>query len=168
MRIGHSVWTLPFWLVACASSSSPAASPPSPTFDDLIVLGTRIGPVSVGMTDGQLLKALGLPDQTYGAALAPIYVYNRLGIEVGMFRGRVEKVMTSDRRYVTTGGVRVGSQLMEVSAEMGQPKWQKMNPGDKSAMLCYAAGDGTEVIVGVNPAPDAGRVREIDVTGCEL
>ncbi len=52
---------------ACGSSAKPIAHPPAaipPIFDTKIVMGHRIGPASLGMTEAQLVEFLGAPTRT--------------------------------------------------------------------------------------------------------
>jgi hypothetical protein len=113
-------------IVGCQSTGNGdvvlPAPPGSPIFDTLIVPGQRIGPISIGMTAGELLRVAGAPTNSTrfkdGSA-------NRFGNGIGAFvaddSGRVFSVNTADPRYRTVGGVGTNSSDLEIRSNFGAP-----------------------------------------------
>jgi hypothetical protein len=136
-----------FALLGAASCDAPgpqrAAEPAAaPIFDQLIVPGKRIGPISVGMSTSDVLKALGEPTRAsitsckgpgdpegvYSQHCATKYGWaNGLQAEIPLIsrrhwiKERVYEVTTKDPRYATSGGVKVGSSELSVRAIYGPP-----------------------------------------------
>ncbi len=86
-----------------------------PIYDTLIVFGRRVGPVSLGMSEAQLLDALGKPtsktDYSDFRAGRSGYLSNKLGLSIVVQDGIVVRISPSDNRYSTASGIRVGSPL---------------------------------------------------------
>lgn len=108
--------------------------------DNLIVPGVRIGPVSLGMTDADVYKTLGEPTSTLtvGSADGGINYYwgNLYSVHVDKDTHRVTQVTTSDQKYSTTEGIKVGSSLLAVSVKLRIPL------GHCSGMCDYNVGHG--------------------------
>jgi len=81
-----------------------------PIYDSLIVLGHRVGPVSVGMSESQLVSAVGEPtsktDYSAFRAGRAGYIYNKLGISLVVQDGSVVRISPTDNRYGTASGIR--------------------------------------------------------------
>src|SRR5262245_52068408 len=89
--------------------------------DRLIVPGTRIGPVSLGMSDEALFK-VGTPDRTREAGNWIVYNYGSMRVFVDQRTRKVVSVGTGrDSAYRTAGGVKVGSTMRDVQAALGPP-----------------------------------------------
>jgi len=86
-----------------------------PIYDNVIVLGRRVGPVSLGMSESQLLTAVGEPTNKtdYSAFRAGRngYLYNKLGLSLVVQDGTVVRISPTDNRYSTASGIRVGAPL---------------------------------------------------------
>jgi len=109
-----------FALVAASCGASPKPVMP-PIYDDAIVLGQRVGPVSLGMSEAQLVSAVGEPTNKVDySAFRPGrsgYVYSKVGLSLVMEDGTVVRISPSDNRYSTKSGIRVGSPLPADAAE---------------------------------------------------
>jgi hypothetical protein len=119
-------------LAGCASTYTNFGDvpppPATPIRDNLIVSGQRIGPISLGMTAAQLLQALGEPDRvdnyTAGADRRMMQTLWFGSFEVHMPTlnpQRVTSVRTTDGRYATAQGLRVGSSTLSFSGSLGAP-----------------------------------------------
>lgn len=94
--------------------------------DSLIVAGVRIGAMSLGMTDSQLYRLLGDPDSTFISERVIKYTYGKLLLTVYVDKTshKVVQLWSSDSRYSTAEGIKVGSSGLAVAAKLGVP------PGD--------------------------------------
>lgn len=112
---------LPMALVLCVSLLSIAQARSTAW---LIVPGSSIGPVSIGMPWSDANRLLG---GNYSADASPrgdyrFYTYEKAGIVLHVDRnGRVHKIQISSSRYATKSGFRVGSKLDTGASVYGQP-----------------------------------------------
>ena len=118
-------------------------SPPTtPIFDKLIIPGERIGPISLGMPQADVLKILGTPPKssihTDGHSR---YYYADLTVFISR-DSRVLRILTNSPEYATAGGIRVGMTEPEVRAKLGKPK-SVIDPG--SSLLWYTYGSALEI-----------------------
>jgi len=148
-----------------------ARTPPPdcvPQRDNLIVPGCRIGPIAIGMTNEDLLRTLGPPRLSRDQGKFVSNQYDSLKITAMVEGGRVGWLFTTDPRYHTAAGVRVGSSIMEATVSLGEPAWKRTNPhsGDAGYVNnCFSA--GVTMSTGAAWASDAGRIRDIWVVkGC--
>jgi len=151
-------------LAACASSD-PRLPPPSttpPVFDHLIVPGTRVGPVSIGMTKDQLFAAMGLPVDTivsYTDVFVHLYQVTNiqgLRVAVGKSSSRVWYIEVGNENYRTSQGLAVGMQERQVRELMGPPEKVVLKTAHSQDMYCYPGlrvyfGEGKVGLISVNP-----------------
>ncbi len=108
-----------------AGLSTAAAQPPN---DYLIVPDTRVGPVSLGMTDRDLFK-VGVPIHTGAFSNMTMYLYADMDVFVDSASHRVISVTVKyNNQYHTAEGVRIGSNLQNVEAAMGPPEFLQTSP----------------------------------------
>lgn len=87
--------------------------------DTLIVPGTRMGPVTIGLTMtavGQKLGKAKMRPQQAGV----VYLYEDLGLVIYAENEKVTSVTTRSPVFSTRQGVRVGSDVDSVLASLGQ------------------------------------------------
>jgi hypothetical protein len=90
--------------------------------DNRIVPGVRIGPVFLGMTEGDLYKKLGAPIKTsYHNQGQTSYEYTTRGlfVDVGLNTHVVDLIAIQSAAYSTAGGVTIGSSPLQMKAELG-------------------------------------------------
>lgn len=128
-------------LAGCATSSS-YSSQTTPIFDKLIVPGERIGPISLGMPQADVLKILGTPpESTIHTDGHSRYYYADLTVFITR-DSRVDGIQTALPEYATAEGIRVGMTEPEVRAKLGKPK----SVDDKgSSLLWYTYGSVLEI-----------------------
>jgi hypothetical protein len=158
---------------ACGGGALVLTHPPlvPPVFDDAIVGGHRIGPISLGMTQAELLQHLGPPSQTLTSTdfTAKLYRFDSVGLTARVVGGVVDHVRAHAARYTTSAGIHLGSPEADVARKQGVPAWRRAVGGDPADQLidhCYA--DRTLITVG-GPGGDpahVGKVREIQLNGC--
>lgn len=141
-------------LTGCASVP-PLPAPPNqlPPDDSLIVPGTRIGPVAIGMTSKQVLQAKGTPSNSifrYTDAAVYPYDQNKYSVVVDDATQQVWRVTTFSDQYQTAEGVGVGSSELEMRANLGNPdsstNWDKADP--PTYLYCYDKGLGIYIFMG--------------------
>lgn len=117
--ITSAVLVLLVFLFGCASSHHSSSA--APIFDKLIVPGERIGPISLGMMQADVLKILGVPPKssihTDGHSR---YYYADLTVWISR-DSRVFRIGTDSPEYATADGIRVGMTEPEVRAKKGNP-----------------------------------------------
>jgi hypothetical protein len=153
-------------VTACGGAQRrPLPEPVIPAIhDQTIVPGSRVGPISLGMTEAQLLDAVGAPTTSFVGDDGKQHRYETLGLNAYVHGGRVDMVGVFGTSYATTDGIRVGSSELEVTARLGEPSWKRDN--DVTDSYCYA--DGTSIAIGgtQNYDCEAGKVCGIIVNGC--
>lgn len=116
------IFSLLFGLTHCGTSYVLPGPPEEPIHDTLIVPGKRIGPLSLGMNAGQLLKTMGSPISTRRLADSNIYIFSgEITAIVLTDNNKVIKVSTRNSRYATSEGLRAGTDDLNVRAVMGAP-----------------------------------------------
>jgi len=165
-----------FGLAGCASAPGQGdvpTPPPSPMFDELIIPGQRIGPVAIGMAGADLLKALGPPRQSFHSAKATHNHFgNGLWVTVRDTDNKVVGIGTSDPRYRTKDGLRVGATEFEIRAHLGVPPHAEVHT---DRLVCYpglkfVVSEGYARSLGVESAPARGSVTFIEIgllRGCD-
>lgn len=158
-------------LIAASCAAGPKPVMP-PIYDNSIVFGQRVGPVSLGMSESQLVSAFGTPtsDVDYngfrsGGRSRRGFVYSNLGLSLVLEDGTVVRISPSDNRYSTASGIRIGS---PVPANAGAEASMHERGGVTS--YCF---DGDAAITvrskaDAHTAPDCavGAVCDIVVGGC--
>jgi hypothetical protein len=120
----------------------------------LIVPGQRIGPLYLGMSDAELLAAVGPPDQTVNwdkSAVSYIYENPKLWVVVVKKTRRVGMINTSSSMFRTAEGIGVGSTQLELDVKM--PKRKRGRGG----VACYG---NTKTEIWFSDASD-GRITQI-------
>ena len=96
--------------------------------DYLIVPDSRIGLVSLGMSDQDLFK-VGVPIQTGAFPAMTLYRYADMDVFVDGASHKVISVTVKyNSQYHTAEGVRIGSNLQNVEAAMGPPEFLQTSP----------------------------------------
>ena len=116
---------LRFPLAAClallvAAGCSSTRDPNTPVFDNLIVPGQRIGPVSLGMPAKGLVQAAGSPKETRRLPNRTVSEFADGLVAVTRDSDlRVISIGTRDPWYATADGIRAGSSELEVRTHLG-------------------------------------------------
>ncbi|MEM8920033.1 MAG: hypothetical protein AAGB25_01610 [Pseudomonadota bacterium] len=107
-------------IAAFALAASACASAPLTLNDDVIVPGTRVGDVEIGMPLSQLLALKGTPNRTIPIpnSAATTYVYDGLSIAA---HDEVYWIVVKDRRFRTSEGVGPGVEQIFARGALGQP-----------------------------------------------
>jgi hypothetical protein len=144
-------------LLACCAGS-PAGHPAGPPiFDHAIVLGHRVGPVSLGMTEAQLVEGLGPPTSVHGeGGNRTRYDYGKLQLHVAVDTGRVVFVAPDDPSYATGDGIHLGAAEAVLGTHAGELAWRR----DRHTAISYCYADRTLVTVA------DGQLHEIALGGC--
>jgi len=161
----------------CAGGETRSISAPLPgcatANDTLIVPGCRIGPIAVGMTEADLLRAIGSPERSsplgsHQGVSVTIYEYEGRGLRAWVRGDRVNEVWTSDARYATEKGVKVGSSELELRVALGQPSWSRPFSyavrGNNSVGYCYPSRLYVFVMA---EGPRAGKVDHFRLNSCK-
>jgi hypothetical protein len=111
--------------------------------DNVIVPGERVGSVFLGMTEEQLYRKMGNPDQNYpqdsGASM--LYIYPDLEIYAQMATHQVSSIIVRGPSYHTIQGVSAGTPELEMKAKIGQPVWEILaHSAGTELKLCYNSG----------------------------
>ncbi|MFT3697582.1 MAG: hypothetical protein QM831_30845 [Kofleriaceae bacterium] len=162
MKFRVGVW---FVITACGSTT-PAWSPTPvlpPVFDQQIVLGQRVGPVSLGMTEQQLAAVdATAKKQPYGGERYG-FLFDKLHISAVVDGGVVVQVAPTDGTYATSSGMRVWAPLPANAMASAESKVQH-------GITSYCLPDHTMVTVTTDkamPACPLGNVCDIVVGGCK-
>lgn len=167
------VVTIIVTLMGCSSRSDMTSYLPEmrpvipPIFDELIVLGRRVGPVSLGMHVRDLYGAMGSPDQVLKYSDGTTgYSWNRAGIFTAVWdrTQQVFRITVESPTYATAEGIRVGTTELEVQAKLGPPIWARPAGRGESHLLCYA--NRTEIRLTGYATSTPGRVKEIRLNAC--
>lgn len=89
--------------------------------DTVIVPGERIGPITLGMTEAQLIQAAGQPDQRLMQGRDNLYSWGLLTARIPAGGPGVDEIVVMDTRYLTAQRFHVGSTDAAVTANFGQP-----------------------------------------------
>jgi hypothetical protein len=166
MNIRTLLFSLCFALEGCADSdwgiehNVPIATsaPPTLNFDNLIVPGDRVGPVSMGGYVDDIVKKLGNPDKVYrstfrgpGYNADEVHYYYMQGkyaisftwedsglrpvVESG-YRG----INTSSPYWQTSKGIHVGSSIQDVVNAYGKPDYFEYSQTNMQSTLFYNTG----------------------------
>ncbi len=90
--------------LAIGSSSGPAAFAAAASADILLVPGKSVGPISLGMTPGEVTEAMGKPEREqagmwveYKEGNSPMHIFFR--------RGKVTEIRFGSKKYRTAEGI---------------------------------------------------------------
>jgi len=157
-------------LVAGCATGTSAPVPVIPAIHDhTIVIGQRVGPISLGMSESQLADAVGKPttEQSYGGNRRGL-TFTELKIHTVVDTGRVVFVSPLDASYTTTTGLRVGAREEDV-----RPVLAPASRRDRNGTISYCFADRTLVTVSGEGASmpanvcARGQVCDIAIGGCE-
>lgn len=125
-------------LMSCAPMEPERATAPAdpPVFDNLIVPGKRIGPLSPGMSAADLFRVLGPPDSSIRYFNS--HIWGKRWVVLDTSTNRAERVSTSDPRDATREGLRVGSTELEMTAKLGAPTGEKYDKPVEAMNYCYS------------------------------
>ena len=126
-----------FYLGLALALATPAFAGAQVQGDYLIVPDSRIGAISLGMSDKDLFK-LGIPIQTAPLGANTLYRYPDITITVVNSTHQVASVMVqNNRKYHTADGVHVGSTIRDVEASNGPPEEFGGTPGPQPDGVFY-------------------------------
>lgn len=127
------------------SPGNPAANP-TPTeksiLDALIVPGSRIGPVTLGLSMEQVTQDLG-SGQKRPMPEGTMHLYEELGLVVYAQEGRVTSVTTRSPHFATRQGVAVGSDVDAVLSHLGRD--YELEGNEKEKYVLHNWGQGWHV-----------------------
>lgn len=108
--------------------------------DMLIVPGVRIGPVNLGTTYAEIYKRFGDPGQTSFSDNDAIinYFYPGFVVTVEKASDKIIQVTTSDPKYATASGIKVGISRLVAAKKLGVPA----GDCDSHVGCNYWSGDG--------------------------
>jgi hypothetical protein len=106
--------------------------------DSLIVPGTRIGPVTLGLHTSQLLGILG-KGQLRPHEKGVMHLFEGLGIVIYAENDRVISVTVRNPSFQTRGGIGVGSDVSDVLQDLGQDS-EQVGEGDSYVLHNWARG----------------------------
>ena len=121
------VASLVLFLLATATEmyltpSNPLVNPTPTTKsaqDNLIVPGTRIGPVTLGLAADEVTKLFG-KGQLRPLKTGVLHLYEQQGLVVYVEDERVASVSVRSPQFATRGGIRVGSDVDSVLSSLGR------------------------------------------------
>jgi hypothetical protein len=158
-------------LVAAASvAAQPSRSPGAPA-NWIVIPGTAIGDIQLGMTQPQVLNRLGMPDEISNdrggdGGLNVYWVYpqgDRSVLVVSWTKrqgeaGGVDFIFTDHVRFVTSKGVSLGnSTFRDLLEQYGAP--ERMSGLGRGAVMFYYEGQGIRFRV----EGDQGKVTAVTV-----
>lgn len=96
---------------------------PTPTersaSDNLIVPGTRIGPMTLGLSEDEVVRLLG-KGQMRPVKTGVLHLYENLGLVVYIEEEKVTSVTVRSPQFETRQGIRVGSDIDLVLSHLGK------------------------------------------------
>src|SRR5581483_336450 len=125
--VGSSSKRIGLVLLAMAAMLPAGAQAQTPN-DDLIVPWKRIGPIAVGMSAADLIRALGEPS-TITPGTVEVYTWGALTATVTKDKLWTTQVCTFAPRYATAEGIRPGSTESDVIKLLGKPKYARVFNG---------------------------------------
>jgi hypothetical protein len=127
-------------LAACAASGNRnvADEAAKAELDDLIVPGSRVGPVSLGMSEAALRQLMGQPLETYETEDNRMFEFKQLSVVVPKNTRRVELVIVPASHYATLLGATVGDSEARIQELYGEPA-RKTSRGQQ-VTRCYSNG----------------------------
>src|SRR5215831_344559 len=87
--------------------------------DALIVPGERVGPIALGLSEADLLKAAGAPASTLRQGNETVYGYGRISAQIGA--SGVDLITVDDPRFETADHLRLGLAAPVATSLLGQP-----------------------------------------------
>jgi hypothetical protein len=110
-------------VAACAGTASRTAANEveNAERDELIVPGSRVGPVSIGMSEGALRQLMGNPLDVYETEENRMFEYKQLSVVVPKKTRIVELLIVPDAHYATLQGAAVGDSEARIQELYGNP-----------------------------------------------
>jgi hypothetical protein len=99
--------------LVCASSAIAQAR------DALIVPGERVGPIALGLSETDLMKAAGVPASTLRQGNETVYSFGRVTAQIGA--SGVDLITVDDARFETADHLRLGLAVPVAISLLGQP-----------------------------------------------
>lgn len=122
--------------------SVPETLAPTPTQkfsqDNLIIPGTRVGPVTLGLPIGTVITELG-KGQKRPAETGVFHLYQHLGLVIYTENDIVSSVNVSSEIFTTRQGVKVGSDVDAVLSTLGE-KYEMEGEQDKYVLHNWSRG----------------------------
>jgi hypothetical protein len=111
-----------------AGLANAALAAPAPR-DTLIVPGTRVGPIALGMTPDELNASVGVPGTQRQEGAAISYAWGDVSAQMGQSPAGVDTIIVNDGRYETEDHIHVGLSALAVVVVLGQPPNVTTTPG---------------------------------------
>jgi hypothetical protein len=89
--------------------------------DTLIVPGTRVGAIGLGMSPAELTASVGIPSDMQRQGTDTIYSWGEVAAQISEKSPTVDLITVNDPRYETADHVRVGLAAFAVTAVLGDP-----------------------------------------------
>ena len=109
-----------------------AAAAASAPRDMLIVPGTRVGPIALGMSPAELAASVGVPGQTLQQGGDTIYSWGEIAAQISDKSPTVDLITVNDPRYETEDHIHVGLASLAVVTVLGQPPKVTTPPGTRN------------------------------------
>lgn len=141
-----------------SAAGSGCASGPLTLDDDLIVSGSRVGEVQIGMPLATLIAVKGTPIRTAPIpnSNATTYTFPE-GLTVGA-HDEVYWIIVEDARFHTADGIRPGTEQIHARASLGKPRCVETR--EETTVYDYGK-------LYFDVANDTGRVTRVGVVGQE-
>lgn len=123
----------------------PAATYAQPQNDHLIVAGSRVGPISLGMSTQELYKAMGEPTEsvTGNDGTWASYSWEDLRVWTDLPSGQVSRILVGGPSYSIDHGLTIGASELAMRAYLPNPQsTTAQTPQTKH--FCYAPGLGID------------------------
>ena len=158
---------IPLLLTAALMLAAPALARAE---DQLILHGERIGPVSLGMSESQVLEALGEPASSFPVQEGEVVLFfdhPDLGVTL-VDQGKdghriVDAVSTDSAEFADAHGIRVGSSSSDVIAAYGSG--YELSDDEGTRILWY---HDAGIRFDFGPAGDAVNAIEVSLSRAEF
>jgi hypothetical protein len=108
-------------LIATMGLAGPCFAASAPR-DMLIVPGTRVGPIALGMNVAELTASVGTQGDLQHQGSDTIYSWGEIAAEITDKSPSVDLITVNDPRYETPDHIRVGLAALAVIAVLGDPE----------------------------------------------
>ncbi len=151
-----------FVVLGCGGGAAAVHQPVMPPiFDHTIVLGQRVGPVSLGMSTAQLSAAMPSPTkQEYGGTRVD-YTSTALKLHAVVDGDRVVFISPDDPAYTTGDGLHIGGSGGDLANRPGGSS--KRSHGTQSYCISSTL---ITVAIEASPACAVGTICDVAVGGC--
>jgi hypothetical protein len=121
-------WILSVLVMTLSLTGAGFAAPAAPR-DMLIVPGTRVGAIALGMSAAELAPSVGIPADVQHQGPDTIYSWGDVTAQISDKSPNVDLISVNDPRYETADHVRVGLAVFAVMAVLGDPVKTTNAPG---------------------------------------